>query len=376
MCWLAASFRFEALASCPTTLFFGETPTKLGFESPKDPTLLTMLGMDQKRPRSRLAAAARALVVGLAILISLIAILACIWRPDALAALTLVPPWCWLVAGLCSILLVWRTRQSRTLAALAGFWIVFTFGWVEELHSVARLIVGTLHLEDGQQGQPLRIVSLNCGGSEHCLADLQSVNADVVLLQEAPGREALARMTAELFGEVGEFCTGGDAAILARGSLSNQLEDQDGVFIAARVRFSDGRGIACTSLRLSPPPSRLDPWTLGFWQEHRQLRELHRRQLAEVIKALTATNDASAAVVAGDFNTMPLDAALDDLRSQFTDSFVDRGVGWGATGTNDWPLFRVDQIWTSARLAPVQTFARKTAHSDHRMVICEADVGP
>jgi hypothetical protein len=92
--------------------------------------------------------------------------------------------------------------------------------------------------------------------------------------------------------------------------------------------------------------------------------------------AVAARPNASAVVIGGDFNTLPLDTALGELRPQVADSFATRGVGWGATGTKDWPLFRVDQIWSNARLAPIQAFARKTAHSDHRMVICEGVLRP
>lgn len=57
-----------------------------------------------------------------------------------------------------------------------------------------------------------------------------------------------------------------------------------------------------------------------------------------------------------------------DLR----DSFATHGVGWGGTGPNGYPLFRIDQIWTDSRIAPRKVYAQSTEHSDHRMVICEA----
>jgi endonuclease/exonuclease/phosphatase (EEP) superfamily protein YafD len=307
----------------------------------------------------------------LAILTTVVAFVACIWRPDALAALTLVPPWCWLVAGVLSLLVVWRTRQFRLLMVLTGLWFVFACGWVEEVRSLARLAGSGLLSAHTPDGQRLRIVSLNCAGSERCLADLQRVNPDVVLLQEAPGGEALARMTSGLFGEAGDYCTGGDVAILARGSIREELADEKGMVVVARVQAAGAPEIQCISLRLSPPPSRLDPWTGGFWAEHRELRQSHRRQLAELRETALAKPASQAVIAGGDFNTLPLDAALDELRPGLADSFTRRGVGWGATGTNDWPLFRVDQIWTSADVTPIQSFASKTVHSDHRMVTCD-----
>lgn len=320
-------------------------------------------------------AGVRAIVVTAAVLTGLVATGACVWRPDPLAALALVPPWCWFVAGLLSIIFVWRIRRPRIAAALAAFWLVFAIGWIEEARSLARLVVTTLSAPATPAEDPLRIVSLNCSGSERCLAELQRAAADVVLLQEAPGRDALARMTVGLFGDAGEFCTGGDVAILARGTVTRQLVDEGGAFVAASVRLSDGREIQCVSVRLAPPPSRFDPWSLGFWAEHRQFRKLHRRQLAQLMRTAAAKPE-SAVVIGGDFNTMPLDTALDELRPELADSFDSAGVGWGATGTNDYPLFRIDQIWVGSRLVPIRTFSRKTEHSDHRIVVCDANVQP
>jgi endonuclease/exonuclease/phosphatase (EEP) superfamily protein YafD len=327
--------------------------------------------MDSKGKTSRWTVASRVVVAGLSVLPGVVAIVACIWRPDALAALTLIPSWCWLVAGFLTLPFVWRTRQTRLLLVLTGLWIAFACGWVDETRSLARLAGRGILASESPQGQRLRVVSFNCGGSERSLADLQRVNPDVVLLQEAPGAEALARMSSGLFAEAGEYCTGGDVAILARGTVRNVLADEPGTFVAARLQIAGGPEVQCVSLRLSPPSSRLDPWRGGFWAEHRQLRQTHRRQLAEIRKRALAKQPSRAVIVGGDFNMLPLDAALDQLRPELADSFIRSGLGWGATGTNDWPLFRVDQIWTSGHVAPTQTFASKAAHSDHRMVICD-----
>jgi endonuclease/exonuclease/phosphatase (EEP) superfamily protein YafD len=86
---------------------------------------------------------------------------------------------------------------------------------------------------------------------------------------------------------------------------------------------------------------------------------------------LSDTASTSPLVVGGDFNTTPLDTAFDALRPRLADSFARAGLGWGATGTNDWPLFRVDQVWTNSSIIPTQVSAAKTIHSDHRMVVCD-----
>lgn len=300
------------------------------------------------------------------------AAVSCIWRPDALAALTLIPAWCWLVAGLVSTLPAWRLRHRRVAGTLVVLWIAFAVGWVEELSSVVRLVTVAVRSRAFPESPGLRIVTLNCDSNERCIADLQRVKPDVVLLQEAPGKQALTKMTDELFGEVGSFVAGGDTAILARGAIRESFVDRSKHYVVGSVVLLDGREFRCVSLRLAPPPSRLDFWNGGFWSDHRALRNLHRRQLRQIMTHVHERVGSPPLVVGGDFNTVGLDRALDELRPKLTDAFDGRGTGWGATGTNDWPLFRVDQIWSDSGLVPIQVFAKKTTSSDHRLVVCDA----
>lgn len=81
-------------------------------------------------------------------------------------------------------------------------------------------------------------------------------------------------------------------------------------------------------------------------------------------------------IVGGDFNAPPDDAALFPLRKRLFDTFRKSGRGWGNTGTNAYPLFRVDQIWASQHFRPESVRAQKTIHSDHRMVICDLVLEP
>ncbi len=318
----------------------------------------------------RLGQIGRLLIVAIAIVASAVAIVACVWRPDRLAALTLVPAWCWLLVGILSAILVWRVGKTFLSVALASFWLVFAGLWVEELPALVRL---GLSSTAATSGTVIQVVSLNCANSEKCLADLQALRPEVVLLQEAPSREALSRMTSGLFGEQGGFVTTGDVAILANGKIGEPIGERGGDYICANVRLHSGCVVQFVSLRLASPPPRFDPWNWQFWMEHRHLRETHRRQLGQ-IKQVLRNDNGRATVLGGDFNTTPLDAALSQLRPTFADTFPRWGVGWGATGTNDWPLFRVDQIWTNSNCQPMQVSAIKTAHSDHRLVVCVLEV--
>jgi endonuclease/exonuclease/phosphatase (EEP) superfamily protein YafD len=132
-----------------------------------------------------------------------------------------------------------------------------------------------------------------------------------------------------------------------------------------------GQQLCCASLRLTPPPSRLDFWRPEFWIAHQELRNRHRAELSFLMKQLEQTADGLPVIVGGDMNAVPQDRAFDVLRSRLQDSFDRSGLGWGATGTNEWPLFRVDQIWTGSQVHSIRTWAKKTKCSDHRMVICD-----
>ena len=302
------------------------------------------------------------------------AVIACAWRPDALAALTLIPAWCWPLAGLISTIPIWRIQYRRLVGSLFVLWMAFAIGWVEDVSSVTRAVLVAVKTQPQPPNPWLRIVTLNCDNNERCLADLQRMNPDVVLLQEAPGRDALAKMTVQLFGDSGSFLAGGDTAILARGAMRQSFVDRGSHFAAATVVLPDGRELRCVSLRLVPPPSRLDFWSGGFWSDHRDLRNLHRRQLRQIKAHISETPSAAPLLIGGDFNTVGLDRALDELRPRLTDAFTTSGTGWGATGTNDWPLFRVDQVWTDSLFVPTRVFAEKTNASDHRMVVCDAGI--
>jgi len=289
------------------------------------------------------------------------------WSPDLLAALILIPAWCWLVPGITSIIVAKRVGRRKLVKLLAWFWFLFALGAVEETRSL-------LNFETSRRDNLIRVVSLNCANTPRCVSDLRSVDPDIVLLQEAPGDTHVAEMARALFGETASYLCGGDTAILARGSIEPKHVGRAGHFVAGTVMHSTGQVIDCISLRLSPPPPHVEFWSSIFWASHRDCRVEHRRELEAVAASADQMRQAAAGrpfVLGGDFNTTPGDRALAELRPVFRDAFLKSGAGIGGTGTNDWPLFRVDQIWTPARARPVRTWAVKTAWSDHRMVVCE-----
>jgi hypothetical protein len=257
---------------------------------------------------------------------------------------------------------------------LTILWLAFAVGWVEELSSLTRSAVAAIHPSAARAGLTLRIVSLNCANDPRCVADLQSMHPDVVLIQEAPGEDALAEMAAELFGGAGHVLGGGDTAIMARGHIAAQFVDRRTHLVAGTVHLENGSQLNCVSLRLAPPVSRLDFWSGGFWADHRARRDLHRQQLCKVLARASEFAPPAGLVIGGDFNTVPLDRALDEMTPALAEAFTRAGRGWGATGTNDWPLFRVDQMWSNPAVAVTRVTAEKTRYSDHRMVVCDVNL--
>ena len=73
----------------------------------------------------------------------------------------------------------------------------------------------------------------------------------------------------------------------------------------------------------------------------------------------------------GDFNAPAGDAIFELLYPNLRDAFGEAGVGWGNTITNDYPFLRIDQVWVSHHFQVQRVISRKTAFSDHRMVICD-----
>jgi vancomycin resistance protein VanJ len=307
--------------------------------------------------------------------VSCAALSACYWRqPDWLAPLTLVPAWCWLVPGLVLTGLGFSRRdQLRSLLVLT-LWVGFAVLFVEEARTVARLRSPPTAAWQvaRQRGRAIRVVSLNCfAANARAAAEVAAYAPDVVLLQESPSRAHLESLSRDLFGTDGAFLWGGDTAILARGQLAPRRLDGTAHFVHAAVVLPSGFQVEVISVRLTPPVFRLDFWSPGFWSDHRNKRVKHRRQIEILMEGLPSRSESNPLIVGGDFNAPPNDDALAPLRQRLYDTFQQAGRGWGNTGTNRFPLFRVDQIWASGSLRAESVFAQRTVHSDHRLVVCD-----
>ncbi|NQV23419.1 MAG: endonuclease/exonuclease/phosphatase family protein, partial [Rhodopirellula sp.] len=290
----------------------------------------------------------------------------------------LVPNWCWLIFGMMLACCGFHEDHKRRFVGILFLWTVFTWLFVEEAHSLVRGVsLSPVEWQTAHEnGRGLRVVSLNCSlGQARCVREVQAWQPDIVLLQESPGSEQLRQLAADLFGADGTFLYGGDVSILARRTLHARFFNPTSHFVHAEVQLPTGVLVDVISLRLAPPVSRIDFWKPGFWSDHRHKRIEHREQIADLMRHVQSFPATHHLIVGGDFNALPADDALAALGQRLTETFSIAGRGWGATGTNEYPLFRVDQIWASSNLSAESVTAQKTLYSDHRMVVCDLIIG-
>jgi endonuclease/exonuclease/phosphatase (EEP) superfamily protein YafD len=219
----------------------------------------------------------------------------------------------------------------------------------------------------------IRVVTLNCAGNPASAAEITRLKPDVVLLQEIPSTNDLARLTLEWFGTNGECVAGLDCAIIARGSLTKLDERPPPQYLRAMLNTPSSGTICVTSIRLVPPVGRLDLWNPEAWRDSAKNRQLRRTQLAAGLTMPSMLSNYPE-IVGGDFNAPSTDPAF-RLLDKFSDAHREAGRGWGNTVLNNFPIARPDQIRLN-RLRAVSVRAIRTHNSDHRMVVADVYVLP
>lgn len=301
-------------------------------------------------------------------------------QPDRLAPVTLVPPWLWLIPG---VFITWIsnrfTRKSHLYFAFS-VWVIFGCLFVEEPRGYLRTAFESPE-QTNRNKDSIRLITLNCNvGKISAVKEVIALNPDIILLQESPPRDALANLTHELFGDTGAFVYSPDCSIIASGPLEPIAVPKGSHFVHAvystlpsdTESSESSTQLDLISLRLSPPVFRTDFVEPGFWSDHTKVRVKHRQQLATLTTHIKKAAKSKRLVVGGDFNLVPNDGALTPLQAiNLVDSFRTNATGWCNTATNDWPIFRVDQVWTKGKIDVSNHWVRRTRHSDHRMVIVD-----
>ena len=307
----------------------------------------------------------------LSLLFVVLGYFACAWQRDELAALSLIPVWCWLVPGLATLLLARRVQPRGWLFVIVMLWTLFTVALIEESRSLSRSVwsrfVNPTPVEP--RDLRLRVVSLNCAdGSLRTAREVAAVTPDILLFQESPGRNELEKLAADLFGDSFGVLWSPDTSIVARWPIT--LPEQRDHFVVGRVKPPHGPEFKVVSLRLAPPTVRYDLWNPACWREQTTKRKHHKQQIDQLANLLI-DSDNFTIILGGDFNAAQHDRSTQILRNFGHDTFDIAGRGWGNTVLNTIPVLRFDQIWTSGHFRPIATWAIRSEHSDHRMVVSD-----
>jgi len=291
-------------------------------------------------------------------------------RPDALAALTVIPTECWLLGG-CGIQLItlfWWRRPAWWVRT--GLWGMFAILFVEPVFSVPRLILSPAS-ESGFDHE-LRIVSLNCGPAEkNVLAAIREQQPDLVFLQESPGRRRVEEWTRELYGEQGGYVWGPDCSIMARGKVIDLNVPRSASGVAALWQPDGDWSCAVMSLRLHPQHVRFDYWRRSNWLQYREVRERQREQLQTLGKFLDGLPEDVPRIAGGDFNCPAGDSVDRELsRRKMIDPFPFVGRGWGKTISDEVPFHRIDRLWMTPVFPLIEAVSLPSNGSDHRMLRC------
>ncbi|NQT13978.1 MAG: endonuclease/exonuclease/phosphatase family protein [Planctomycetes bacterium] len=295
-------------------------------------------------------------------------------RFDCCALVTVFPAWVWLIPGLSLAVSESRRGNRRLGVAILGLWLAFLLWFADTPASLLRAVVNSASSRDlAEPDRALRVITLNCATSAEAAREVAEYRPDVVLLQESPSRKQLEALAQRLYGDEGGVVWGPDASIVARGCVTavETPASLRGECAQARIRLDSGAEVTVVSLRLTPSTFRLDFWAPGCWKDYADNRRERRRQLLEMLQETAAIASSGPLVFGGDFNAAPGDAVFCPLRPRLVDAFFRAGVGWGGTILNDRPVLRIDQVWVSDHFSPTRVFAKRTRHSDHRMVVCD-----
>jgi len=279
------------------------------------------------------------------------------WPSDALYAFTIWPPFVW--AGIGALLSLPGILKHRTLPQilLISAWLVFWLVFGEErIWMPSRLF--------SPPTGAARVVSMNCsGGSVDAAREALTGTPEIALLQESPSRSELESIVRNLYGPSGAVVSGPDASIVVKGKFVNlNLNFGNTNFLVALVETEKLGSLLVVSLRLTPPVFRLDYWNPECWRAYAENRRIRREELREVVEYVKDLSP-DRLIIGGDFNTPPDRGTFAPL-SQFADQ---ASADSGYTAINEFPLARIDQVW-SRGIPAARSRASRTVHSDHRKV--------
>jgi vancomycin resistance protein VanJ len=298
---------------------------------------------------------------------------------DAVTAATIFPIWIWAIGGCCLAFLSRAFRRTGLVIAVSVIWIITAVVMADETTGLRRIAQAEL----AEEHPPLfhgktvyRIATINCSKrNAAAMREVARFHPDIVLLQEVPILSDIKALTQEMFGMQGQFLTNNHCAVIAKGTLQRVRSSIAPAppYEQVVLTLDDGRQVELFSAHLAQAVTRWDLWNPECWRAHRENRQQRRSQLIHILNqhAAVSITPRRPCIIGGDFNAPAADITFDHLRRSFRDTFRTAGRGWGNTFHNRFPALRIDQIWATPEIIPLNARVVGTENSDHRMLVVD-----
>ena len=297
-------------------------------------------------------------------------------RWDKVTAVTVFPLWAWAIVGFSILAVSWLMSPNKFAILVAAVWGITAIVGADEIPGIVNSIKGKrllLEHPTAHGEKPIiRVATINCKNrNAAALLEAEPYAPDIVLVQESPSGVELNRIAQQLFGKDARSAGGWNCGIIARGNISVVKNSSSPRFTHATLTLEDGRAIDIVSVHLKHAITRWDLWDRECWKTHYANRRVRRSELIEILTHVSETHANRPVIFGGDFNAPASDAVYNILRRHFLDSYRTAGSGWGNTFFNRLPVLRIDQLWATSQLQPINARAVPTKNSDHRLLVCD-----
>ena len=295
---------------------------------------------------------------------------------DKATAVTVFPLWSWALVGILIVFTGWLFMRNKFGLLVVSVWAITALVGADEipgiLHSIQGKKLPETHPETHGEKAVIRVATINCMDRRaEALLEAKPYAPDVVLVQESPSAGRLRQISQQFYGKDGTSYGGSFCGIITRGKVTPIANSRNPRYTHATVSFADGRTIDVVSIHLKHAITRWDLWDKDCWRTHYHNRKIRRQELVEILTEVSLNHGGRPVIVGGDFNAPASDAVFNLLRYRFLDSYRAAGSGWGNTFFNRLPVLRIDQLWATTQLHPVNARAVPTKNSDHRLLVCD-----
>lgn len=270
-------------------------------------------------------------------------------------------------------------RQRPPVAAIVATVLVVT--------AVARYGPVLVSTPQPEFGQSIRVATWNMladtGSPERALAGLRDIQADVVGIQELlpQAADALAADPGLLERFPYRFLaperTVLGIGLLSRHPISVQASESDPPLVRAVIQVSNGT--ALTAIVVHPLPAQIQsigplPLALDTGARDAAISRIRGMVDGELAAGRSV-------VLLGDFNVTEREPAYFDLAAGLRDAHLETGWGpgftWAPPGALALPfgILRIDYIFTSADLQPIDVTGNCGLPSDHCLVMATIGLG-